>query len=417
MKKFVGKILGLSLSGALLFSGAAFAEEALLAKADFTASDKSLKAELWAEQLDSGYNQQLQLLIKNADGKIITAYNPDIKGGYGCMLQPVKVKDKGQQLMLSVAQGDWRSAVEYRIFDISKPADIKEVFNSSDNMGIIVYAECKDGALELRTSNGESSVMKLNNDVVEQLGKRTDFGGMYSITPYDADEDGKDELLVSQRISSGKTLVAELGAVLQLDDKQKWQAKGITLMAASVPDKNNTINEARSFADGSILPKRIVVPGSEATYPIFINNAKLELQEQFNKTLQEECKAFLNEFYSGNADMAFNVVNADKNLLSIRLICGKDSFRHHHVNINPQTGKLIKIEEILDVKNPDLIPLLELLSSNKNIIFEGIPQEWYIEGENLFFVQNVCGKDEATGYNLGNLHKYILDKKWLERKE
>ena len=416
MKKFVGKFFGLSLAGALLLSSTALAEEALLAKADFTAADKPLKAELWGEQLHSGYNQQLLLIIKNENGKVVTAYNPDIKGGYGCMLVPVSVGKKGQQLMLSVGQGDWRSNTEYRIYDVSKATDIKAIFSSKESMGIVTYAECSDNELELRTINGESSVMQVNQDVAEQLGRRTDFGGVYSLTPYDADNDGKEELLLSQKISSGHNLIAEVGAVLQLDDKGKWTPKGITLMGASAPDAKNTVNNGKMFAAGTIVPKRIVVPGGEATYPAFLNNSKLELQEQFNKTLKAECEVYLTDFYNGTADMAFNIVAADEQIVSIRLISGKDSFKHHHINVDPTTGKLLRIDEILDVKNPDLIPLLELLSSNKNVIFEDIPQEWYIEGENLFFIQNVCGKEECTGYNLGNLHKYLLDKKWLNRK-
>lgn len=416
MKKTMGRMLGAMLAGLMMMGGTAVAEESLLAKTNLDTGVKALSVELWGEQVHGGYNQQLVLLVKNSDGKIVTAYNPDIKGGYGCQLEQVKVAEKGNQLLLSVAQGDWRAATEYRILDLSKPADIKELFSGTDSMGIVVNAECADNNMKLTTTNGESSTMVLDPKVAEQLGHRTAFGGVHTLVAYDADEDGKQELLMSQRISSGKNLLADVGALLQLDEKGKWQPRGITVMAASNPDSKNTVNNGRDFEGGSILPRRFVVPGGEATYPVFLNNSNLELQKEFNKTLKQECKAYLDKFYAGEADMAFNVIAADSELVSIRLISGKDRFVHHHVNINPATGKILKIDEILDTKNTDLVPLLELLSSNKNVMFEGVPHEWYIEGENLFFVQNICGKEEATGYNIGNLHKYLLDKKWLSRK-
>ena len=44
-----------------------------------------------------------------------------------------------------------------------------------------------------------------------------------------------------------------------------------------------------------------------------------------------------------------------------------------------------------------------------------LPAEWYIEGKNLFLQQRICGKDELAGFALGNLHKFVLDKRWLEK--
>lgn len=417
MKIKKGRLLGLAMAGVILLNSAtAMAEESLVAKTEFQVQSKVLYAELWGEKLAEGYTKDLLLLIKNDAGRVVTAYQPTIKGGYSSMLMPVKVDGKGAQLLVGVTQGDWQSITEYRILDISEPAAVKELFSSGDCMGIVTEAERSDTSLTIKFTNGESSTLELDKELIAQVGRRTDFGGIHSLTPYDADEDGRQELLISQRVSSGRLLMADVGAILQLDAIGKWQPKGMTVMVAAPPDKNNTVNNGRDFAAGSIVPRRIVVPGGEASYPVFLNNDRLELQKQFNETLQQECKPYLQKFYDGEADMAFNVVTADNDLLSIRLISGKNSFRHHHINIDPATGKLLRIEDILDIKNPDLVPLLELLSSNRSMMFEGVPREWYIEGENLFFVQNICGQEEVSGYNLGNLHKYLLDKKWLSRK-
>ena len=48
------------------------------------------------------------------------------------------------------------------------------------------------------------------------------------------------------------------------------------------------------------------------------------------------------------------------------------------------------------------------------VFAEGRQYDWSIEGNNLFLIQNIDGKEEVAGFAIANLHKYILDKKWLK---
>lgn len=115
--------------------------------------------------------------------------------------------------------------------------------------------------------------------------------------------------------------------------------------------------------------------------------------------------------------MAFKVISATDKLVSLELISGKTSFLHHHINLDPKTGNIVKLDQLLNTQDPDLLPLLRLLCTNKNIQLEQkLPAEWYIEGSNLFLLQRICGKDEVAGFALGNLHKFIKDKRWIEKK-
>ena len=190
-------------------------------------------------------------------------------------------------------------------------------------------------------------------------------------------------------------------------------------MTTTPTPKSNTVNDGMAIANGIggvILPRKIVVPGGEATYPIFVSQ-QVKLQNEINQVLAKECQEYLTSFYKGKADMAFKVIQANAKLLSLQLISGKTSFIHHHVNIDPQTGKLMRLEQILNTQDPDMLPLLPLLNNNKNVMIEQrLPAEWYIEGNNLFLQQRICGKDELAGFALGNLHKFIKDKAWLEKK-
>lgn len=408
----------------LLCTGAA-ASETLLASTTLQQERGKATVELWGERLSGGYTEQLLLLLKE-DGKLVTAYAPSVKGGYNPVLQAVQVKPlpEGderqsavpQQLLLSLGQGDWEAGSEYRIIDFTNPRQIAELFSAADSMGIVTNAYNKENALEITLQDGQKNNAPLPEGFPGS--GRVEFGGLFSLTAHDVDGDGQQEVLSSQQVTRRRKLLADVGAVWRLqrdDDKNgQWQRSAFTVMTATPVDKSNTINDGRHFAAGSILPRKMVVPGGEATYPVFASK-NVELQNKINAYLEQECAEYLQLFYQGQADMAFKVVRADDLLLSLQLISGKDSFRHHHLHIAPATGETVKLAQILNFADPDLRQLLNLLCTNKNMDFtEGVPSEWYIEGKNLFLMQNICGNDEVAGFALGNLHKFLLDKKWLQ---
>lgn len=411
--------------GMLLCTGAA-ASESLLASTELQQEQGKATAELWGERLSGGYTEELLLLLKDGDGKIVTAYKPSVKGGYNPVLQAVQVKPvpkaaredcpMPQQALLSLGLGAWDAGSEHRIIDFANPKQVTELFDAADNMGIVTSVYNKERSLQITLQDGQQNEAPLPEGL-PQTG-RIDFGGLFSLTAYDLDGDGQQELLSSQQLTRRRQLLADVGAVWRLQrdkDKSRWQRSSFTVMTAAPTDKQNTINDGCDFATGSILPRKMVVPGGEATYPVFASQ-DARLQNKINDYLQKECADYLQSFYRGQADMAFKILRADELLLSVQLISGKTSFVHHQLHLDPATGEPVKLEQILDTKNPDLRPLLNLLCTNKNMSFtEGLPDEWYLEGGNLFLVQRICGQDEIAGFALGNLHKFLLDKKWLQQ--
>lgn len=401
------------------------AENALLADTKLELDGKSVRAELWGERLPSGYAKELLLLLKNEQGNVLTAYSPSIKGGYNPLLTAVRVRPVAksdaraenvkldQQLLLSVGQGDWSVASEFRVLDFVEPQSVRELFGASESMGVITSAQLEGARLTLRLRDGSQTSAELPPEL--EPGKLR-YGGLYSLTAQDVDGDGQQELLSSQQIVAGRQNAADVGVVWRLDDKLTWHTSGVTLMTLTPSPRGNTVNDGLDFVAGTILPRRLVNAAGEATYPVFATR-DTELQKRVNEVLRAECEEYLQAYYAGRADMAFKVVNADARLLSLELISGKTSFRHHYVNINPRTGEQWRLEQLLNAKDRDLLPLLNLLCTNENMQFESaLPTEWYIEGNNLFLLQSVEGKDEVAGFALGNLHKYILDASWLEEK-
>ncbi len=421
----------LAVGCALAMAGTAAAADTLLAKTALQLDKGSVTAELWGDRLPSGYSEDLLVLLKDERGKLVTAYAPSIKGGYYPMLEAVQVKlvdkkaatDAGsesvseakqaaQQLLVSVGQGDWQAASEFRILDFAERNKVQELFSSADSMGLVSKAYSNEEKLYVTLKDGQQNVANLPEGVSSN---RIYYGGLYSLTAHDLDGDGQQELLGAQQLVNGKQNVADVGAVWQLDGEKKWKQSNVTIMTTSPTPKSNTVNDGKEVATGVILPRKMVVPGGEATYPTFVSH-DVELQNKINRLLQSECAEYLDSFYQGKADMAFKVITANEHIISLQLISGKSKFKHHHVNINPSTGELIKLNQILNYKDPDLMPLLRLLCTNKNMMLEyQPPAEWYIEGKNLFLMQNICGQDEVAGFALGNLHKFVLDKRWLEK--
>lgn len=429
----VGGLAGVILSAC---PGNALAADTLLSTVDLRLQDEVVQAELWGDCLNNGYASDLLVLLKR-DKKVLAAYNPTISGGYNCLLSTVQIKpvkensqrDKKtlpQQLLISAAQGDWSVGTEYRILDFANIEKVTELFSGVDSMGIISKAELAGNNLILDFADGQKNEAVLPSGLVDT--GAVYYGGLHSLTAYDLDDDGQDELLATQQIKQEDTLLADVGSIWRLTkstDEQnrkdknlkhwQWDKGSITVMTAVPVPKDNVINDGQNNKQGSVLVRKIVIPGGEATYPMFASS-DIKLTNKVNKLLHKECAKTFPDFYNGTADMAFKVVRNDDLLLTVQLIHGKSRFIHHNVNIDPKTGKQLYLKNILDVKNKELPALLKVLCTNNKMDFsQGITDEWYIEGNNLFLVQNIDDKEEVAGFALGNLHKYILDNKWLKK--
>lgn len=405
-----------ALSGCI--SMPASAENVRLAAVETPVSGAVMDIELWGDRLENGYADDLLLLFKNKDGNIKAAYNPTVKGGYNCMLDMVHIGGEGSQLLLAVGQGAWQRPTEYRIIDFRDYKDIKEIFTAADNYGVVKKAQMQGDRLQVTMCDDSSSSMQVDSELLEEIlaGRRqAQAEKIHSLTAKDIDGDGQEEVLTVQKITADKKALADVGAVWKLNKDSRWDCGGFTILVAGKAAKSNTINEGCTGEGYTVLPRKIVAPNGEATYPVVAYKDDVQLQNKVNKLLRQQDAVYLEKFVSGEADMAFNVLRADKDLLSIQFISGKNSFVHHHVNIDPQTGETIKLADILHMDDPDLLPLLNLLNTNKNIEFtEGLPSEWYLADKKLCLIVNVCGQEEVSCYAIGNLHKFIKNKKWLD---
>ena len=398
-------VQGLACSSVLFCSNMAAAADTLLAQVPLQlTAEQTVTAELWGDRLSNGYANDLLVMIKDKDKKLLTAHAPSIKGGYNCQLQPIKLwagKSGRQQLLVSAAQGDWHAPSEYRVLSFANKKNVREVFGAAESMGLVTQAYAKDGKMHVALIDGNKSDLTPATGSEVEDGK-LEYGGLHSLVAHDVDNDGTDELL---------------GSIWKQDKKTKeWKQFSLTIMTLAPTPKDNTVNDGKDFAAGTILVRKMVVPGGEATFPVFAGK-DVELQNKMNKLLQDECKDYLEHFYKGEADMAFKVMRADEQILSLQLISGKNSFIHHQLNVNPKTAEKISLDEVLNVKDKDLLPLINLLNTNKKVVYKDrLPDEWYIEGDNLFLMQRIDGVDQVSGFAMGNLHKFLLKKELLNSK-
>lgn len=404
------------LTAALLLSvsSGAAAQDSLLAETVLDRSGCGMKTELWGDVLPGGYAHNLLLLVKNKDGGVVTAYTPDIKGGYHCLLQPVQIKKDGCQLMLSAGRGDWRAPTEYRVLDISRKDSIEELFTAADCMGIIRSASLAGGSrLDVVMKDGEEVSVELP-EVQDTSGcSGTEYGILSSLTAHDLDGDGTEELLSVQNIKNGRQLLAEAGAVWKLGG-EGWTQERTSISVAQPVLAGSSVNSGCEFKGGVILPRRILLPDQEAAYPQ-ASCMDAAVQNKINNVLEAAAEEYLELFYSSGRSMAFSVMQADKNILSIQMISGTDTFVHHNINIDPDTGAKLELGDILNLRSPDLLPLLKLLNSNDAVTFEqGIPKEWYMQDGLLFLMETHDGQDKVSGYELANLHKFVKNDKWLQ---
>ena len=501
-------VLALALLAALA-AGAprADAEQQLLAEQELALPDGAqATAELWGDVLPGGYARELLLLLKSPEKKLTAAWQPDIAGGYTPYMEAVRLRaGKGEQLLLTLPQGDWRAARQVRVLDFADPAHVEVLLTAADNLGIIRQAALAEDnkQLELTLADGSNHTAALQNKPeTDRYGTASlDFGGFHNVTAVDMDGDGVQELLMLQRVQAGGAALADVGSLWRWqgggseDDKaaagqngsnendkngqkdaqsnnnnkngksslwdglqaaveealgaesagiiggadgptaifvagklpaaadagreqdggraERWQKGMLTLMTSAPAHKQNKVNEGAGASRYKILPRPLVLPGGEANFPQAAVPGDAELQNAFNATLAAACAPYLEAFAAGREDTAFQVLTAADKLLSLEIIHGKDSFKHHYINIDPQTGRLLRLRDVLELRQPGLKKLLAALNTNKKLdLSQEIPEDWYLlEGDKLYVMREVDGREENAGFALGNLHKYL--RPWL----
>ena len=436
--------------GAFLLMAVPFssAQAALLAKveADVDGSGQKRMVELTGEKKmpGSNYYSDLWVMVKNAEGKILTAWKANLDGGYYCLLEKMPVNAKAErenkkekqkdikeetekrfdklleslkeatgektdkknsktnisdkphdQILLMAAKGGKNAAVNCRILDFSDYKQVEEVFSGADSLGVAAKAEYKPDnrftvESSLQESSGKERAVAFSGSAKNVLRLYNDDGSIAK--PYLHPEVTEvaslttlgGRLFTEQNVLSanGQDLLGRL-AVRWVQKDAKWIPEEINL-TDTLDDLLKPDSDGANRADGAgnwrLYPRRAFIGDRVISRPVVAVEEKPELQNKINEKLQTWYAKAPEE-----DERAFQVKYAGSNLLSLEL--GRRNKKGEVIrelyNFNMQNGDHLKLEEMFNTENPDFIKVINLVGKPENCFSEAKPAFWHFTGKHF----------------------------------
>lgn len=331
--------------------------------------------------------------------------------------------------------------MQVRIIDAALPNAVQEIYTGSDNMGAAVNAAFKPGFKTefvfedfkdgVRTEAVEYGVLPHEKDYYINRGLYDENGNL--LKPYRkpesrmsgvtviADPEGMDKLATLQAVSGtgSEDTLAKIAAEWEYDGG--WQLKDRELYTQIV--QNGEFRRNLVFGNGMLYKQQAVMDGSSVTYPLMAVEGKQELQNTINGELEKVWQPYAAALGKKSCELDYTVPFAGSDMMSLMFfgVMGEGSeeiFERLPLNISLSDGKVLDISDVLDVENPDLLPVLALLGAEDKVDFtKEVPNSWYYNGKNLVFCQKM---KDGTGWNeaaipASELEKFMLNKNLLKK--
>ena len=228
--------------GAFLLLSAPFssAQAALLAKveADVDGSGQKKMVELTGEKKmpGSNYYSDLWIMVKNAEGKMLTAWKADLDGGYYCLLEKMPVNARSEQKVSKAKQ---------------KAKKIKQQDTASGKQDS--KAKQSSSAADKKEKSGKEDTEKRFEKLLESLKAETDAGKKNKAKISDKPHD---QILLMA--SKGGKNAAVNCRILDFSDARQVQevfsgadSLGVAAKAEYKPDNQFIVESSLPDADGS----------------------------------------------------------------------------------------------------------------------------------------------------------------------
>ncbi len=333
------------------------------------------------------YYTNLMLFIKNSDGSIKTAYEPNIKGGYGAVLEIYPVLDQKERILLSVPQGSYKAPVEYRIYDIDTSGNVKVLFDQVDNMGMAVQTKyLPDKKIETQFSiDGQNLTNTIKiDDEIDMLGIYDGAGNVkksyiqpkveniYSLTY-------SDDLYGVQNIKdeSSNNVLGKVYTVWKMGDDDKWYIESARIKASS--SKPTRVNASADKGKWQIHPQDWI----DTSIPLIYVSGKPEIQNKINEKITKWI-----ELSKDVDERAYRIDFAGPELLSMHLFRKEEGQVPLETiyNFDMKTGELVSLNKMFDVKNKDFLELIKVLGDPKpEEEINKLPNDWYYVGSKFVF--------------------------------
>ena len=423
--------------GAFLLIAAPFssAQAALLAKveADVDGSGQKEIVELTGEKKmpGSNYYSDLWIMVKNAEGKMLTAWKANLDGGYYCLLEKMPVNAKAKQdnkkakqkdrkeeaekrfdnlleslkeatgegtdqknsktkisdkphdqILLMAAKGGKNAAVNCRILDFSDYKQVCEVFSGADSLGVAAKAEYKpDNRFTVESSlpeaDGTERTVSFSGNAKNVFRLYHDDGSVAKPYLHPEVTEVASLTMLGGRLFTEQNVLSANGQDLLGRLAVRWEQKEAKWVPEEIDLKDTLDDLLKPDADGANLADGA---GNWRLYPrrAFIGDRVIsrkindKLQAWFARAPEED-------------ERAFQVKYAGSNLLSLEL--GRRNKKGEVIrelyNFNMQTGESVKLDEMFNTKNPDFLKVINLVGKPNNCFSEVKPAFWHFTGKHF----------------------------------
>ena len=452
-------IMGL---GALLMMTAPLssAEAALLAKieADVDGSGQKRTVELTGEKKmpGSNYYSDLWILVKNAEGQMLTAWKADLDGGYYCLLEKMPVnanmkksanitgkkdakaekskadgkentekrfenllkslEEAGQdkknntrntgkphdQILLMAAKGGKNAAVNCRILDFSDDRQVRAVFSGADSLGVAAKADYKpDNRFTVESSlpgaDGTKKTVSFSGSAKNVLRLYNADGSIAKPWLRPLITEVASLTTLDGRLFTEQNVLAANGQDLLGRLAVRWVHKNDKWIPEEISLKD-TLDELLKGDDSS----QASGAGSWRLYPrrAFIGDRVISrpvVAVEEKPELQNKINEKLNAWFAKapeEDERAFQVKFAGSKLLSLEL--GRRNKTGEVIrdlyNFNMQSGELIKLENMFNTKNPDFVKVINLTGKPKNCFLAAKPVYWHFTGKHFILQDRLLGE-------------------------
>ena len=442
------------------------AEAALLAKveADVDGSGQKKVVELTGDKRipGSNYYSNLWVMVKNAEGKMLTAWKADLDGGYYCLLEKVPVNAKAEQNHTKAKQKEIKAkqqnaAAAMKDVETNQTAALsekkeetgkedtekrfaklleslkEETGEGTDKKKAKISDKPHDQILLMAAKGGKNAAVGCRIlDFSDYKKVRAVFSGADSMgvaakAEYKPDYQFTVESVWPEADGNKKTLSFSGSAknVLQLYRKDGSIAKpylrplvtevaSLTMLGGRLFTEQNVLAANGQDLLGRLAvrwalkeARRAFIGDRVISRPVVAVEEKPELQNKINDKL--------NVWYAKapeEDERAFQVKYAGENLLSLELGYRNKNgevIRELH-NFNMRNGELIKLDEMFNTKNPDFLKILNLLGKPKNCFLTVKPAFWHFTGRHFVLQDRLLEEnfqDEAA------IHLAFIEKKDL----
>ena len=246
---------------------------------------------------------------------------------------------------------------------------------------------------------------------------------MSGVTVVKGTDGARDWLATLQNVSgvNGEDVLAKIAGSWEYD--HGWQLLDREFYTQIV--QNGEFRRNLVFGNGMLYRQQAVLDGSSVTYPLMAVEGKPELQNTINNELQKVWQPYADALGTTSCELDYTSPFAGAEMMSLVFfgVMGEgdeEIFERLPLNIAMDTGKVLDIGDVLDTKNPDLLPVLALLGAEDKVDFsKEVPSSWYYNGKNLVFCQKM---KDGTGWNeaaipAAELDKFLLNKDLLKKSQ